>query len=86
MKLNRRSFIKYFTGGLLGAGLVPMLGESEQLKPMVGSVTDVNGCAVVRIEQGEKVAYFSDVDNIDEKSFTPWADKENLHWDKIVLA
>lgn len=29
MKLNRRNFLKYFTGGLLGVGLVPMVGVSD---------------------------------------------------------
>lgn len=31
-KLNRRSFIKYFTGGLLGAGILPIVGSGETYK------------------------------------------------------
>lgn len=91
--LNRRKFIR--TCGI-GAAVLPailILGKSMEWssvkcksKPFIVSTTEVNGCDIVRIDDvgRDKTLYFSDTDNIDEKSFTEWADKENLHWDKLT--
>ncbi|KKL64543.1 hypothetical protein LCGC14_2163910, partial [marine sediment metagenome] len=38
--INRRNFLKYFTGGLLGAGLVPMVGKED---PDVATMIDFEG-------------------------------------------
>lgn len=43
--MKRRNFLKYFTGGLIGAGLVPLVGKQDEFDCLdcVPGLTDQSG-------------------------------------------